>query len=538
MNAPRLDPRSMAGKELHVAERAQLLVIGAGPAGLAAAIEGARLGLQVVLVDENPVPAETMGQDVPLHFGGRMTGAARNRNAMMEAFVESDPAIAEAFEVGVDLRLGTAAWGLYAKGPGLGWLPGPVAGLKDGERSWLVGCDRVIVAAGRRDMGLAFPGWELPGVMGAAAAERLARRYGALDARRAVVLGTSAEALAAAITLREAGVEIAALIEHAPAPIGPAGLVEALYTRILTRHVVREAQGTLGVERVLVGRVDDEGRPTPGTETSFDCDTVVLGVGAVPVVELLNALGAKIAFQSERGGYAPVLDPVGRTSLPSVYVAGDCAGIWPSKTLDAGVAAAEGRRAAAGAAASLGLGDTPAIEACGPDAAAHDLSAYRLGWVRASVVEARGAPNVCQCEEVTAREILEVRPPRYLGWPASRRNADLRTLLGEGAPNPDQVKRLTRAGMGPCQGRRCREQVAALLALSGSGALDEVPLATYRAPVRPLPLSLAADAQEPPEMTEQWDTWFGMPTQWVPFWEIEGGYTVAGSDRDGPAASE
>ena len=199
------DPKSVAGKELHVEERTQLLVIGAGPAGLAAAIEAAGRGLSVVLVDENPVSFKTMGDEVPLHYGQGMAGAARNRNAMMEALVASEPQIEVAFEAGVDVRLGTACWGLYGNGPSVTWLPGTVAGLNDEERSWLIGADQVIVAAGRRDMGLGFPGWEKPGVMGATAAVSLATRYGALAPRRVVLLGSSTEALAAALALREAG---------------------------------------------------------------------------------------------------------------------------------------------------------------------------------------------------------------------------------------------------------------------------------------------------------------------------------------------
>ena len=162
----------MAGKQLPVEETTQLLVIGAGPAGVAAAAEAARLGIKVVLVDENPVPASVMGDDIPLHFGQRFSAAARNRTAMLEAFIARNPAIAELFDAGVDVRLGTTVWGLYANGPSVGWLPGTVAGLQDGERCFMLGCDRVIVAAGRRDMGLAFPGWELPGVLGITAAQR------------------------------------------------------------------------------------------------------------------------------------------------------------------------------------------------------------------------------------------------------------------------------------------------------------------------------------------------------------------------------
>ncbi|MGH7211399.1 MAG: (2Fe-2S)-binding protein, partial [Acetobacteraceae bacterium] len=188
----------------------------------------------------------------------------------------------------------------------------------------------------------------------------------------------------------------------------------------------------------------------------------------------------------------------------------------------------EGRRAAGGS-----------VPVAGPGVATFDLAAYRMEWVRASVIDAAGEPYVCQCEEVTARDILEVRPPRYLGWPEDRRNTrELSLLLGAGAPNPDQVKRLTRAGMGLCQGRRCREQIAGLLALGAGVGLDAIPLATHRAPVRPLKLSAAAETAEPTGMAEHWDTWFGMPSQYVPYWETAPTYTAADADRTSEVASE
>jgi thioredoxin reductase len=539
-----LDPRSVAGKHLAIAETCQVLVIGGGPAGLAAAIEAASRGAQVVLVDENPVPFATMGEDVPLHFGGAAGPLARNRNAMTEAFVASDPAIEQAFEAGVDVRLGTVAWGLYANGESVGWLPGLLAGLADEERSWLLRCERVIVAAGRRDMGLAFPGWDKPGVVGATAAERLATRYGALEARRAVLVGTTAEALAAAVALRGAGVEIAAVVEQAESPIGPPDLLGSLAaggTEILTRHVVREALGRDAVEAVVLSAVDRDGAAIPGAaERRIPCDAVLLGIGAVPVIELLDALGCRVAFHPERGGYVPILDGTHRSSVPGVWAVGDAGGVWPTKSLDRTFAEAEGRVAGADAAASLGLGgpQVPA-GAAGPLAPSFDLETYRLDWVRASVVGASGEPHVCRCEEVTAREILEVRPPRYLDAAADRRNdRSLLSLLGEGPPNPDQVKRLTRAGMGPCQGRRCREQVACLLALGAGTGLGQVPLAGYRAPVRPLPLALAADREEPREMAAEWDTWFGIAPQYRLAGDLPALYTVAAGKPAGPVASE
>ncbi|MFC7397942.1 NAD(P)/FAD-dependent oxidoreductase [Chelatococcus sp. GCM10030263] len=536
------DPKSISGKPLHVEERVQLLVIGAGPAGLAAATDAAERGLSVILVDENPISFTAMGDEVPLHYGQGMAAAVRNRNAMMEALIASEPQIAVAFEAGVDLRLGTACWGLYGNGPGVGWLPGTVAGLVDAERSWMIGAAHVIVAAGRRDMGLGFPGWEKPGVLGATAAVALATRYGALAPRRVVLLGSSAEALSAALALREAGTNVAAIVEQAAAPLGPADLVAALGahgTDILTRHVVREATGRDGVEAALVSAMDETGCAI-GQERAIACDGIVLAVGTTPVVDLMDALGCSIAFQPDRGGYAPRVDGDQRTSRPNVFAVGDCAGIWPAKSLDRAIAENEGRRAVAAIAAELGIADDrPVPAAIEADAATYDISAYRLAWVNASIIQARAEFHVCQCEEVTAREILEVRPPRYLEWTNEKRNdRSLAALLGAEPPHPDQIKRLTRAGMGPCQGRRCREQVTALLALSEAVPLSSIPLASYRGPVRPLPLSLAGQLPESPEQAEHWDTWFGMHAQWRPFWEVPELYTVATNDATGPVASE
>ena len=517
-----IDPRSTANAALAVAEHTDLLVVGAGPAGIAAALAGAAQGMRVVLVDENPVPAATMGDDVPQHWGQRMSGAVRNRTAMTEAMLARQPALADAIEAGVDVRLGTVAWGLYANGASVSWLPGLVAGLSDGEQSAMLGARAAIVAAGRRDMGLAFPGWELPGVMGATAAACLAS-LGALDARRAVILGSSAEALLAARALLASGVTIAAIVEQAAAPIGPASLIAemaAASVPLLTRHVIAAAEGNSDVAAARLVALDPGGRRLPASVHAVLCDTIVLGVGTIPVVELLDALGCRTAFLAGRGGHVPLLDAAGQTSIPGVYAVGDCAGVWAQKSLDPAVAAAEAERAVAHITGitTPGLTDPPVM-----DAAA--FSDYRLAWVRAAVVDADAGASrdahVCQCEEVTAREILELRPPRYLGWEPARRNAtDLAALLGNGPNSPDQVKRLTRAGMGLCQGRRCREQVACLLALGTATPLAAIPLATHRAPVRPMPLGLLGSLPESPEVAHHWDVWFGIPGQVTSYWDI------------------
>ncbi len=525
-----IDPKSIAGKKLPVAERTQLLVLGGGPAGLAAAIEGARAGLKVMLVDENPVDGGMMGIDVPLHYGQRMDGQVRNRARMTEQIVASDPAIEEAFGADVDVRLAAYAWGAFANGDGVRWLPGMVAGLADDEKSWLVGFDRIVVAAGRRDLALSFPGWQLPGVMGAAAARMLIERYRAFTGTRLLILGSGAEALTTAIAAQRQGLEVAGLVEVAAAPVGPPALLEqakAGGVPVFTSTVILAAEGTDGVRAARIAGLNAELRPVEGSERTIACDTIVLALGGVPNVETLNVLGCDLAYRAELGGYAPAVDATLQTTVQGVFAAGDCLGVHSTKTLDADIARAEGRLAALGAALSLGAIDQAAYarRAAGlaprpePELAA---VAYRTDWMRALINAGGGDVTVCQCEEVTRADLLGVRPPRYLGARPKRvAKRSLATLTEDGPANQDQIKRLTRAGMGPCQGRRCREQIALMLAVSTGTPIEQIPLAGYRAPLRPLPLGLMQAAHEAPGMAEHWDIWFGIPTQFLPPHEIE-----------------
>ncbi|MDE2261494.1 MAG: BFD/(2Fe-2S)-binding domain-containing protein, partial [Gammaproteobacteria bacterium] len=272
----------------------------------------------------------------------------------------------------------------------------------------------------------------------------------------------------------------------------------------------------------------------------IECDTVLLAVAAIPAIELIEAAGCSVSFQAALGGHVPVIDGSQRASLPFLYAAGDCAGIWPSKTLSDDTARREGRIAAVAALRALGVEPGGREEAAvSPDPAVWDVALERLAWVRAMTLKAAAAPFVCQCEEVTAADILGLHPPRYLQWrqevPGGWR---LGSVDPERAPHPDVVKRLTRAGMGPCQGRRCREQIAALMALGTGSALADIALATYRPPVRPLRLAQLAALPEAPAMGEGWESWFGIPSQWIPFWRLAPSYSAAASCADEPVAGE
>ena len=185
------------------------------------------------------------------------------------------------------------------------------------------------------------------------------------------------------------------------------------------------------------------------------CDTVVLAIDAAPNVEMADVLGAGIAWDAARGGFVVECLP------ERVTITGDAAGTTP---------------------------------------------VMRDAWMQRAFTD----PDrmLCACEEVRLGDLRALRPPRYLG--AEGPEAGLAAIQ---AGSQDQVKRLTRAGMGPCQGRRCRDAVQALL------GNDPPRMASYRAPLRPLPLSVLAALEEDPALRANWTGWFGIAEQWLPHWE-------------------
>jgi len=476
------DPFSIAGKFRPPEQRFDVVVIGAGPAGTKAAIAAAGEGASVLLVDENPVGPGLIGLDVPLFWGGRATNAVQNPGRMQEQLFATNPDLEVAFEAGVEVMLGVSCWGAFVNGPGLGALPEPIVGLADETTSWLVGFKRLIVAAGARDLALSFKGWDQPGVMGAQALHSLLGRYDAFAGRRIAILGSGDLAVEAAILALGHGLEVAALIEVRDTPqASPEKLarLEALGGPILTGHVPVLATGGIdGVEKLVVRSIHDPEAPP----VEIVCDTICQAVGVTPSVELLDVVGAKLAFDGARGGHTPVLNADGQTTVTNVYAIGDCAGV------------------AVGQGAEL----------------------YAKDWMAALIAVGDGSVIVCQCEEVTRAQLTGVYHPAYLG-PISPGMAkrSITTLAADGPVNQDQIKRLTRACMGPCQARRCREQVALTLAIATDTPVSAIPLAGYRAPVRPLPLQVIADWQEAAEMSADWDVWFGIPAQWIPYADID-----------------
>ncbi|WP_327737982.1 FAD-dependent oxidoreductase [Streptomyces nojiriensis] len=448
-------------------DRVDLAIVGAGPAGLAAAVTAARLGLRVTLLDagdrpggqfyRHPAPGLGAARPEALHHGW---AEFATREAALRAH-ESAGRITY-------LPLHHVWTVVPAEGAGAAgaWILHAVAGHAPEERAATVTARAVLIATGAVERQLPFPGWTLPGVVGAGGAQAMLKGGLVLPGKRVVVAGSGPLLLAVAGSLAAAGAAVPAVVEAAaytayagrvPALLrNPGKLVEAAgyggalarhHVRLLTRHAVTEAHGSGRVEAVTVARLDRDWRPLPGTARRIPCDALAVGHGLVPQLELATGLGCATR-PSPDGTVALVLDAEQRTSVPGIWSAGETGGIGGAR-----LAMTEGELAAHSVAgvlpgARLTRGRARLRAFADAMAAAHRPGEGWTGWLRDDAV-------VCRCEEVPAGRIREAA-------------GDL------GARDARTVKLLTRAGMGWCQGRMCGPAVAAL---AGEGpAPDRRPL--------------------------------------------------------------
>jgi thioredoxin reductase len=317
-------------------QKTEIAVIGAGPAGLAAAIEAARAGAQVTLIDENERPGGQLFKQIHKFFGSKEHRAGTRGVEIGVDLLE------EAKRVGVITRLNTVVYGLYHD---------KCLGLACGDHSEDLQTQAIILATGASENVLAFPGWTLPGVMGAGAAQTLINIHRVLPGRRILMVGAGNVGLIVTYQLLQAGAEVVAIIEGLPV-IGGYGVHASKVRRagvpILTSHTIVSAEGGESVERAVIAQVDNRWQVLCGTEQTLEVDTVCLAVGLSPLAELAWMAGCRFSHVPTLGGWVPLHDQDMQTSVPGIYIAGDVAGIEEAST-----AMEEGRLAGLAAAGTL-----------------------------------------------------------------------------------------------------------------------------------------------------------------------------------------
>ena len=442
----------------------ELVVVGAGLAGTTAALVARRAGLEAVPVDEQPFDGGAYRRNVPYWFGPR--AAARSpRQADLYGWIERHARLQAVLAEGVDLRLHTAIWGVFPHASG--WI----VGVFDGIATQLWRAHAIVLATGATDLHLPFHGWTLGGVCGGLGAASLLETSGYLEASRLLVLGSNDLALEVATAARATGVEVIGLVEVEDTIAGDTGRAAALQAsgvRFWLGHTLLSAHGGADVEIVTLAAVDGD-RVRSDASACLDVDSLCVAIGRQPSVELAYVAGCALDYAAEEGGWKVAHGPTGDTSQPGIYVAGDAGG-----TASESDAMASGERATHAAADWLRGG----AHAWRPRAPSVFQSAnvFATRWHQLADTLATDDVLMCRCEEITRGEVLKAA----------------RGLDGERSADPNEVKRISRAGMGVCQGRGCRPIVAGLLARQHAMSFAAVPLSSYRPPVRALPLGALA----------------------------------------------
>ncbi len=325
--------------------RCELVCVGAGPAGLSAAIEAARCGVEVVVFDENERPGGQLFKQIHKFFG------SKEHRAQERGFHIGQSLLDEARQFGVEVVLKAVVLGIYEN---------RTMNVMIQDRIEEVKAERILVATGASENMIPFPGWTLPGVIGAGAAQTMANIHGVRPGNNILMVGSGNVGVVVSFQLLQAGCRIAAVIDAAPR-ISGYGVHSAKVARygvpFFLSHTIKEARGSDRVTGATIVEVDSNWQPVSGTEKTLEVDTICIAVGLNPMTQLLRMAGCKMASLPALGGNVPVHDLDQQTSLPGIYVAGDVSGIEEAST-----AIIEGRIAGLAAAHSLGYLETAAFE--------------------------------------------------------------------------------------------------------------------------------------------------------------------------------
>lgn len=348
-------------------DKIEILVVGGGPAGLCAAKAASSLGATVLLAERDELPGGQLVKQTHKFFGSEKQSAGERGfhiGQQLLADVQADPNIEMLTNATVAAIYEDRSVGVLHNNEFKKYLP-----------------ERIIVATGAAEKFLTFPGNDLPGVYGAGAVQTLMNVAGVKPARRVLMVGSGNIGLIVSYQLKQAGVEVAAVIEAAPTIGGylvHASKIQRAGIPVRTGYTVKAAYGEEQVEGAVICQLDEKWQPIPGTEEDVQCDVICLAVGLSPLTELCAQAECEMMLVKELSGHVPYVDENLQTSREGIYAAGDVSGIE-----EASSAMVEGRLAGYAAAESLGYGveQAPALK----DAARQELTELRASPMSARI---------------------------------------------------------------------------------------------------------------------------------------------------------
>jgi NADPH-dependent 2,4-dienoyl-CoA reductase/sulfur reductase-like enzyme len=459
-------------------------VVGAGPAGLAAATLCAGYGLATTLLDEQPAPGGQIYRGV--------VDASPARLALLGDDYSHGASLVQAYrDSGATHRSNATVWGAFprrATGIELG------VSLRSGAAmtTELQPARAVIFATGAQERPFPIPGWTLPGVMTVGGAQILLKTAGLVPNGRVVLAGCGPLLWLVASQLLAAGVAIDAVLDttprgrlrsvlaHAPAFVASSYFAKGLALARRVRRQTRVVEYVTSLAAEGDGRIETIRFVADGVAQQMPVDALLLHQGVVPGINLSGAAGCALRWDASQACFASVVDAWGGTTVPLLFVAGDGASVE-------GARAAESRGRLTALAVVNALGRI--------DGRTRDSDAHVHRRALAHALRGRlfldalyrpadpfripeGETIVCRCEEVTARQVVD----------AARRCA-----------GPNQAKALLRCGMGPCQGRFCGLTVTELIARARGMSAADVGYFRLRFPAKPLPLGELAQLPSSPE---------------------------------------
>lgn len=285
-----------------------LIVIGAGPAGLSAAIEGSKKGMKTIIFDENKQPGGQLFKQIHKFFG------FKEHQAKIRGIDIGKKLLEEAKEAGVEVRLNSQVTGIFRN---------KIIGVFSNGEMDNVHADNIVVATGASEKTLPFEGWTLPGVIGAGAAQTIINLHGVQPGKRVLMVGSGNVGLVVSYQLLQAGIDVVAIIDAAPKISGygvHAAKVARMGVPFYLSHTIERAVGETEVEGVDIVELDSSWNAVEGSRKHFDVDLICVAVGLNPMSQLVSMSGAEM---KEDGGMVPSLNEYGETSVPGIFAAGD-----------------------------------------------------------------------------------------------------------------------------------------------------------------------------------------------------------------------